>query len=126
MSEFAANCPEKCPPPDADGVHGEIYRFVRHNPPTHADMRSYADEGRYPDHRDVCGRCALSVLARAGDISSARKAIPFFRKLQIAKATLRPEHGKSCQSGNHAWHYSLWVKAMYIATIHQEFSVVPE
>ena len=124
MSEFPVNCPERCPSPEVSDVNGDIYRFVRHNPPAHVDMRSWADEGRNPGHGDPCGRCALSVLTRAEDIATARRAIPFFRKLQVAKATLRPEHGKSCQSGNNAWHYSLWVRATHGATIHQEFSMV--
>jgi hypothetical protein len=124
MTEFAANCPDKCPLPQVKGVNGDIYRFVRNDPPAHADMRSWADEGRNPGLGDPCGRCALSVLARAEDVSKARKAIPFFRKLLAAKATLMPEHGKCCQSGSHAWHSSLWVRTTHGQTIHQEFSVV--
>lgn len=124
MSEFAANCPESCPPPEARDVEGEVYRFVRNDPPAAADMRSWEDDGRNPGQGDPCSRCGLSVLTRAEDIPIARKAIPFFRKLFAAKATLKPEHGRICKTGNHRWHHDLWVKAVHGATIHQEFRLV--
>jgi hypothetical protein len=124
MSEFAANCPEDCPPAAAADVNGDIYRFVRKDPPAFEDMRSWEDEKRNPGQGDPCGRCALSVLTRAEDIPAAIKAIPFFRRLHVAKAALKPEHGKICQAGKHRWHYNLWVRAVHGATIHQAFSVV--
>ena len=124
MSELAANCPENCPPVTAVDVSGDVYRFVRNDPPVYDDMKSWEDEGRNPGQGDPCGRCALSVLTRADEISLALKAIPFFRRLKVAKAALNPEHGKVCQAGKHPWHYNIWVRAVHGATIHQLFSVV--
>lgn len=124
MSEFAANCPKNCPPPAAADVQGDVYRFVRNDPPAFHDMRSWEDEGRNPGQGDPCSRCGLSVLTRPEDVHVARKAIPFFRRLHVSRAVLRPEHGQICKTGNHRWHYDLWVRTVHGATIHQEFSVV--
>lgn len=124
MSEFAKNCPETCPPPEAVDVNGDVYRFVRSDPPAHTDMRSWQDEGRNPGQGDPCGRCGLSVLTRLEDVAVARKAIPGFRKRLVAKATLRPEHGRICETGNHRWHYDLWVRTAHGPTIHEAFFVV--
>lgn len=123
MREFASNCPEDCPPDRAWDVNAEVFRFVRNSPPTHADMRSWEDEGRKPSVGDPCQRCALSVLTRAEDIPEARRAVPLFRKWRVARAVLQPEHGKLCQTGGNRWHYSLWVRAAHGDSLHQLFSV---
>ena len=120
---FAANCPEAdCPPADAEAVRGDVIRFVRSNPPTAADMRTYADDGRQGD--DGCRACALSVLRRVEDVPLARKAMPWFKKRLVAKATLSPAHGRILQTGPNKWHFSFWVEAGHAGTIHQSFTVV--
>jgi hypothetical protein len=125
MTEFATTCPEECPPAQAQDVDGEIFRFVRNSPPAHSDMRSWEDEGRKPGTGGSCQRCALSVLTRLSDVPEARKAIPLFRRWLVARAVLKPEHGKSCQTGGHRWHYSLWIRAKHGPSLHERFSVVP-
>ena len=124
MSDFATNCPEgSCPPELATDVEGEVYRFVRGDPPIPEDMRTYADENKAAE--DLCQRCALSVLVRPEDIPIARKAMPWFKRRRVAVATLRAEHGKICRTGAHRWHHSLWVRAAHAPTIHESFQVVP-
>jgi hypothetical protein len=124
VTEFASNCPEACPPEKAQDARGDVFRFVRNSPPTHADMRSWEDEGRKPGLGDSCQRCALSILIRAEDILEARKAVPLFRRWMVAKAVLGPEHGKLCQTGGHRWHHSLWVRKTHGDSLHELFSEV--
>lgn len=123
MSEFASNCPDACPPDRACDVSGDVFRFVRNNPSTHSDMRSWEDEKRNPGVGDSCQRCALSVLTRAEDVPEARRAVPLFRRWKVAHTVLQPRHGKICQTGNHLWHYSLWVRATYGDSFHELFEV---
>ncbi|MGH7269899.1 MAG: hypothetical protein ACREJ3_05660 [Polyangiaceae bacterium] len=120
---FAGNCPKKdCPPQDAEKVNGDVIRFVRNDPPTAADTRTYADDGKTGD--DACAACALSVLRRLEDVPVARKAMPWFKKRLVAKATLSPAHGLIKQTGANKWHFSFWVEAGHLATIHKSFAVV--
>ena len=99
-----------------------MIRFVKSSPPTAEDMKTWADDGKLGD--DACMACALSVLRRDEDVVAARKAVPFFRRCLVAKATLDGSHGRIKQTGSHSYHYSLWVEAAHIGTIHQQFAVV--
>lgn len=119
---FAEICPENCPPADAVAVAGDVIRFVRSDPPTGADFRTYADDGKTGN--DPCMACALSVLRRLQDVPIARQAIPWFKKRLVAKATLDATYGVVKQSGPHKFHFSFWVEAAHIATIQQQFVVV--
>jgi hypothetical protein len=120
---FAANCPEEnCPPSDAEEVTGDVIRFVKNGPPTAADMKTYADDGK--GGADACMACALSVLRRLEDVPAARKAMPWFKKRLVAKATLAAKHGRVKQSGAYKFHFSFWVEAAHIGTIHEQFAVV--
>jgi hypothetical protein len=85
-------------------------------------MRTYADDGKIGD--DPCMACALSVLRRLEDVPVARKAMPWFKKRLVAKATLAAKHGCVKQSGAHKFHFSFWVEATSSGTIHQQFAVV--
>jgi len=120
--KFAGNCPENCPPDDAEQVNGDVIRFVRHNPPTAEDMKTYADEGKSGD--DPCNLCALSVLRRLEDVAVARRAMPWFKKRLVAKATLSASYGVIKQTGPHMHHYSFWVEATHGPSIHEQFAVV--
>jgi hypothetical protein len=119
---FASNCPNDCPPADALDANGEVIRFVRNDPPTADDLKTYADEGKASD--DACRACALSVLVRMEDVPIARKAMPWFKKRLVARANLTAVHGRIKQSGPHLFHYSFWVDAAHIGTLHGQFAVV--
>ena len=121
---FATNCPELCPPSDASPAVGIIFRFVRTSPVSPGDMRSWEDEGRSPGVGDPCMRCALSVLVDWNDVQQARATIPVFRKRKVASATLSGVHGRVKQTGNNAWHHSLWVERECASSIHCLFGVV--
>lgn len=84
-------------------------------------MRSYADEGKGAD--DACLACGLSVLTRAEDVLLARKAMPWFKKRFVTRASLGAEHGKIKQTGAHRFHYSLWVRARHASRLHSLFEV---
>lgn len=120
---FAANCPEEsCPPADADPVNGDVIRFVRNDPPTAKDMETYADQGK--PGSDACSACALSVLCRIEDVQAARKAMPWFKKQRVARATLSATYGRIKQTGPQKHHYSFWVEAAHGPSIHTKFTVV--
>lgn len=117
-------CPEGCPPFDAGAALGRIFRFVQGAPPRRDDMRSWAEQGRNPDHGTECQRCALSVLVDEHDVAKARKAVPIFRKWKVAAAEFVPGQGEIRQTGNSEWHHSLWVADAIEATVHELFQVV--
>ncbi|MRG97537.1 hypothetical protein [Polyangium spumosum] len=120
--KFAENCPKSCPPDDVEEVTGEVFRFVRNDPPTSEDMKTYADEGK--PGSDACGACALSVLRSLEDVELARKAMPWFKRRLVARALLLGAHGVIKQTGPHKHHYSYWVEATYAASIHEQFTVI--
>ena len=51
--------------------------------------------------------------------------MPWFKKRRVARATLDASHGRIRQTGPHQFHFSFWVEAAHIGTIHQRFAVVP-
>jgi hypothetical protein len=118
-------CPEECPPDDANAALGKIFRFVQGSPPCRDDMRSWAEQGRSPGHGSECQRCALSVLVDEDDVAKTRKAVPLFRKWNVAVAEFAAGQGKIKQTGNNKWHHSLWVAETIETTVHEQFRVVP-
>ena len=122
--QFSEKLPLHCPPEDASSAVGRIYRFVRQDPPSRKDMQSWEEEGRNSGQGDPCQRCALSILVDEGDIASARAAVPVFRKRKVAVATMLAAHGCIKQTGNSAWHHSLWLERSIVETVHTMFQVV--
>ena len=118
-------CPEECPPDDANAALGKIFRFVQGSPPCRDDMRSWAEQGRSPGHGSECQRCALSVLVDEDDVAKTRKAVPLFRKWNVAVAEFAAGQGKIKQTGNNKWHHSLWVAETIETTVHEQFRVLP-
>lgn len=123
--KFSSLCPEKCPPEDACAALGTIFRFVQGSPPCRDDMRSWAEQGRSAGQGSECQRCALSVLVDEDDVAKARKAVPLFRKWNVAVAELVVGQGKIKQTGNSEWHHSLWVAETIETTVHEQFQVLP-
>lgn len=118
-------CPEGCPPDDAGAAVGAIFRFVKGSQPGRDDMRSWAEQGRGAGQGSECRRCALSVLVDENDVAKARKAVPLFRKWNVAVAEFVAGQGKIKQTGNNEWHHSLWVAETIETTVHEQFQVVP-
>jgi hypothetical protein len=120
-AEWPAHFPHGCPPEGATGTGGDIYRFVRHDPPAPDDMRSWLELG-LGKGRD-CQRAALSCSITLEHLEEVRRAAPLRRTDRIARATLGAEHGKVAQTGSAA-HYSLWFWRRFHAEAHRFFEVV--
>jgi len=121
-AEWPPHFPRGCPAEGAAGTGGDVYRFVRNDPPTPDDMRSWLELGLGKD-RD-CQRAALSCSITREHLEEVRRAVPLRRTDRIARATLRAEHGKLAQTGSAAAHYSLWLRRRFHAEAHRLFEVV--
>lgn len=93
---FPDDWPAGCPPSDAVDAHGEVFRVARTNPPTAEDFKSYHELGIA--RGDPILRCGVSVFLLASDAEHASRKFRNMGRV-IAKATLRPEHGKTKQTG---------------------------
>lgn len=90
---FPAHFPGGCPPTSAEDAHGEVFRFVRNEPPVAEDFVSVFIGGTLRDLDSKCQGCGLSVLRTEQDVKEARRLSPWFKKRKVAKARLSPEWG---------------------------------
>lgn len=108
---FPAHFPDECPPSSAEDARGEVYIFVRNEPPVAADFLSYFTKGRPYQPEKKCEACGLSVLRTEQDVREARRLCSWFRKRKVAKARLSPDWGKMArtESKNVPNHHTWWV-----------------
>lgn len=90
---FPSTWPIDCPPIDASEAAGEVFRIVKHEPPSAADMASHMETGRLPK-APTCLRCGLSLFREIQDAFHQRLLLPKLGSL-IASATLTADHGKT-------------------------------
>lgn len=121
LPEWPEHFPQACPPADAIDAGGDVYRFVRNEPPAPEDMRSWLELG-LGKGRD-CHRAALSCSLTREHLEEVRLASPRRRSDRIARASLGPEHGEIAQTGA-AGHFSLWLRRRFHAEAHRLFEVV--
>ncbi len=97
---YAKECPQDCPPVDAVDVQGEIFRIVRHCPPTHCDFQTHAETGKAltAGGKRACLRFGLSVFNRLDDAAHQRELFPALGQ-DIATAMLSAQHGKAQATG---------------------------
>ena len=106
---FPAHFPNACPPTSAEDVRGEIYRFVRNDPPVAADFVSFYIEGKSYAPDNKCQACGLSVLRTEEDVKEACRVSPWFKKRKVAKARVSPEWGKIARTaGNNIPNHCTW------------------
>lgn len=105
--------PPGCPPDDARAAGGEVFRFVKNDPPKDEDFLSYWEMGRVGDR--PCMRSGLSVYLDRGEAENARASVPGIRRQFpfIASAVLGATHGrmKPTPNGNARSHATWWVPA---------------
>jgi len=90
--------------PDAEGI---LYRIVKGNPPTNADMLSHHETGRLPK-ANPCLRCGLSVFRIIDDALNQQKLHPKLGN-RIAKGSISFADGKACQTqGQQSTHTTWW------------------
>jgi hypothetical protein len=73
---FIPGIPAGCPPPEAVPAAGDVYRIVKHDPPTAGDFLTPHEAGTLK-RRDPCLRCGLSVLLTLQDAGTLRDNFPF-------------------------------------------------
>jgi hypothetical protein len=101
---FPDDWPQGCPPADAADANGEVFRIVKADPLSATDFRSYHEMGIA--RGDPVLRCGLSVFRLRSDAEHVSRMFPNLGKV-IARATLRPEHGKVKQTGRPS-HTTWW------------------
>jgi hypothetical protein len=101
---FPADWPHGCPPDDAEDALGEAFRIVKADPPAGADFLSYHEMGIV--RGDPIRRYGLSIFRVRADAEHASRAFPNLGHV-IARAVLRPEHGKTKQTGRPS-HTTWW------------------
>lgn len=91
---FPKDWPPGCPAADTPDAEGDVFRIVKDNPVTAADMLSHHETGKLPK-ADPCLRCGLSVFRLVQDALNQQQLLPKLGK-RIAKALLEAAHGKAC------------------------------
>jgi hypothetical protein len=103
---FPQDWPNDCPPPDAVAAAGEVFRLVKTNPPTAADLASHRETGRLPN-APPCLRCGLSVFRDVQDAVHQQRLIPKLGRW-IARGTLSVEHGQTKQTPSQQPTHTTW------------------
>ena len=120
---FPEDWPSDCPSADTPDATGEIFRIVKGNPVTAADLRSHHESGKLPK-ANPCLRCGLSVFLELGDALHQQQLLPQLGN-KIAQARLEPMHGKARPTpGRQPTHTTWWpyqeVDRAVIFTVVQE------
>lgn len=110
-------------PQDAVDAEGGVFRLVKSDPPTDADLASHHETGRLPK-APPCLRCGISVFREMEDAVHQRQLFPKLGDL-IATATLQPVHGRTkLTEGRQPTHTTWWAyEGVQRASL---FSVVKE
>ena len=90
---FPADCPDCCPPADAEPAHGVVLRLVTAQPPTDADLKTHHELGKGLKG-DPCLRRGLSVLRSRLDAEHQHRLMPKLGSF-VASGTLDEQHGKT-------------------------------
>jgi len=110
LMTFPAHYPDECPPGDARDADGELFRFVRNQPPQSSDFVPVYPGNTVIDADMRCQACGLSVLLTEVDVVAARKTCPWFKKRLVAKGRVNRDWGKTGRTGSQVPnHYTWWV-----------------
>ena len=128
VPEWPTHLPSGCPSNDVPNTDGEAYRaLLRASGSIAKDWTSHAE--RCPNGCDYCnGRppCQRGALSVQTTLEDAREYLRVNKRyLGLAKATLRPEHGKIAQTTDDKAHYSLWLRRPALDNVGHLFSFVP-
>jgi hypothetical protein len=133
-THFPAGCPSGTIP----DVNGEVYRLVRNTtgfvPPdwdSHAEVCAERKKGKAGCQHcigvSMCEVSSLSVRVTYADaVENLRARLRINQRVQgIAKASLRPEHGKLAQTGPDEAHHSLWLRFVHLKAAGSIFAIIP-
>lgn len=106
--------PDNCPPPHAFPTKGEVFRFVKNDPPKLKDF--YSHRQNQPNRnfdKPECVVCGISVFRNIEDVLSVKRIVPAFKKRKIAEGALERFMGKmlNTPSYNADSHCTWWIPA---------------
>lgn len=112
--ERSEKFPPNCPPREAEGASGEVYRLVGSNPPVAKDFRTWYElypEKTYENQAKECEAHGLSVYTQKSSIFSLIDRIPGLRRKKIALGKLTPDLGVmlNTPSREDKLHHTWWV-----------------
>lgn len=115
--------PLDCPPSDSECRGGDIFIFVKGNPPSVKDMYSNCDKNRRPE-LEPCIRRALSCGKSISYLESMQKLFPIKKGWKRAIGKIECEDGFLKKTGNNMTHYSFWISPNIKKSIHTKFKVI--
>ncbi len=115
--------PLDCPPSDSECVSGDVFMFVKSNPPSVKDLYSNCDKNRRPE-LEPCIRRALSCGKSIKYLESMQDLFPITRGWQRAVGRLNSKDGSLKKTGSNMTHYSLWISQTIKHSIHTKFKVI--
>ena len=123
LEEWPSHFPEGCPPTSTTKpTKGEVFRLVETSPPTMEDALSSKERGWHKKEPD-CLRAGLSCYLASEHAQHARAAVPRLASHLVASAVLDERHGRLAQTRPDPTHYSLWLRAAFLAQFPQLFKV---
>lgn len=110
--DWPPHYPEGCPPAEASGASGIVYRYVSQDPPKSEDFRARSEE--QPAKQFGSKRCqasGLSVFRDPRDLDRLKRRVPAYRDSLVACATLTADHGVilATPTKNGSSHHTWWV-----------------
>jgi hypothetical protein len=123
QGEWPPHFPEGCPPGSTTKpTKGEVFRLVETSPPTMKDALSSKERDWHKKEPD-CLRAGLSCYLAPEHAQHARAAVPRLASHLVASAVLDERHGRFAQTRPDPTHYSLWLRAAFLAQFPQLFKV---
>lgn len=123
MDEWSeAGFPSHCPPEDSNEYEGEIFAFVKKNPPVSKDFKSAYEKGRF-QNSDPCTRRAISCGINNDYLDTIQNLFPATKGWLRAKGKITQNDGVIKQTGNNQLHYSFWINPKVRNDIHSSFEV---
>lgn len=122
--EWPKHFPADCPDTDAPDTNGDVFHFVFGDP--NRDYKS-AYERNLRKNALACQRVSLSCFIKWNDAVESRQIMQaMFGDAKIARAQLRPEHGKIkvTPTPTNPGHHSLWFRAKFYETRNELFEVL--
>jgi hypothetical protein len=114
---------ENCPPEDSFQYNGEIFVFVKNDPPSSNDFKTACDKGLYPN-ADQCLRQALSCGQSMKYLDSILSLFPVTKGWKKAKGYITSKDGVFKQTSGNKLHYSFWIQKQTKLNLNSKFKVI--
>lgn len=125
MSSLAPNLgglPD-CPPATAVVANGDIFIYVKNDPPAQEDFLTAEEKGTHI-RKDPCRRKSLSCGVSEKYLDSMGELFPITRGWLRARGKVCPGDGLIMQTTSNLYHHSFWVNPGSIVSLHSKFKVI--